>query len=73
MAEKSELRTVLLLLAIARGLLESLDEESSGGGDDLDLADTVLDSELAGNLLALPVLSALGNIVGHLLGRLKAV
>jgi len=59
---------VLLLLLVADGLLEGLDDEGSGRGDDDDLSLTVLDEELAGDTEALPVLGGLGNVVTDLLG-----
>ena len=37
---------VLLLLAVSRGLLEGLDDEGRGGGNDGDLRLTILDREL---------------------------
>jgi hypothetical protein len=37
---------VLLLLTISVGLVQSLDDQSSGGGDHLDLGLTVLDDKL---------------------------
>jgi hypothetical protein len=53
---------VLLLLAVARGLLEGLDDERGGGRDDGDSGLTVLDGELDGDAEALPVSGGFGDI-----------
>lgn len=60
---------VLLLLAVTRRLLEGLDDERRGGGDDRDGGLTVLDGELHGDAKTLPVASGLGDIFTDLLGR----
>lgn len=60
---------VLLLLAITRRLLEGLDDERRGGGNDRDGSLTVLDGELDGDAESLPVASSLGDILTDLLGR----
>lgn len=59
---------VLLLLAVAVGLVQSLDDQSSGGGHHLDGGLTVLDDELHRDTDSLPVLSGLSNIISDLLG-----
>ena len=59
---------VLHLLAVTRGLLQSLDDEGRGRGDDVDGGLTVLDGQLDGDLQTLPVLSGLGDVVTDLLG-----
>ena len=61
--------TVLDLLAVTRRLLKFLDDEGGGRRNDIDLGNTVLDGQLAGNLKSLPVLGGLGNIFTNLLGR----
>jgi hypothetical protein len=53
---------VLLLLAVARWLLEGLDDQRRGRGDDRDSGLTVLDGELDGDSQTLPVASGFGNI-----------
>lgn len=60
---------VLLLLAVTRGLLERLDDERRGGGDNGNGSLTVLDGKLDGNTETLPVTSGLGNVFTDLLGR----
>ena len=60
---------VLDLLAVARGLLQGLDDEGSGRGDDGHLGLPVLDGELHSDLETLPVLSGLGDVVTDLLWR----
>lgn len=60
---------VLLLLAVARGLLERLDDERGGRGDDRDGSLTVLDGELDGDAETLPVAGGLGDVLTDLLGR----
>lgn len=64
-------RTVLLLLAIARRLLQGLDYQACNGGDRLNSGDTVGDGDLAADAQALVLLGSLGNIILNLLGRLK--
>lgn len=57
------------LLAVARRLLERLDDERGGGRDDGHLGHTVLDRELDGDAKPLPVLGGLlGDILTNLLG-----
>lgn len=53
---------VLLLLPVARGLLEGLDDERRGRGNDGDLGLTVLDGQPDGDTETLPVASGLGDI-----------
>jgi len=60
---------VLLLLAVAGRLLEGLDDERRGGGNDGDGGLTVLDGQLDGDTETLPVTSGLGNIFTDLLWR----
>jgi len=60
---------VLRLLPVALGLLERLDDQGGGGGDDGDLGLTVLDGELDGDAETLPVLGGLlGDVLTDLLG-----
>ena len=60
---------VLDLLAVPLGLLERLDDERRGGGNDGDLGLSVLDGELDGDAEALPVLGRLlGDVLSDLLG-----
>ena len=56
-------------LAVARWLLELLDDQGSGRWNHVDLGLSVLDGEFAGDFEALPVLSGLGNVFTDLLGR----
>jgi hypothetical protein len=60
---------VLLLFAVARGLLEGLDHKGGGGGNDRDGGLTVLDGQADGDAETLPVASGLGDIFTDLLGR----
>lgn len=60
---------VLLLLAITRRLLESLDDQRGGSGNDGHGGLTVLDGELDSYAQALPVTSSLGDVFTDLLGR----
>lgn len=60
---------VLLLLAITRRLLESLDDQGRGGGNHRHGGLTVLDGELDSYAQALPVTSSLGDVFTDLLGR----
>lgn len=53
---------VLLLLPVTRGLLEGLDDERRGRGDDRDSGLTVLDGQLDRDTETLPVTSRLGDI-----------
>jgi hypothetical protein len=53
---------VLLLLAVTRGLLESLDDEGRSGGNDGDSGLTVLDGQLDCDTETLPVAGGLGDI-----------
>ena len=59
---------VLDLLAITRRLLQGLDDEGSGRGNDVDGGLTVLDGELDSDLETFPVLGGLGDVVTDLLG-----
>ena len=62
--------TVLDLLAVTQGLLEGLDHEGGGGGDDLDLRLTVLHDELARHAQALPLARRrLDDVIADLLRR----
>ena len=60
---------VLLLFAVTRGLLEGLDDQRGGGGNDRDGGLTVLDGQADGDAETLPVASGLGDIFTDLLGR----
>lgn len=62
--------TVLLLLAVADGLLQGLDDQRAGGRDDGDLCLTVLDGQLHSDTQTLPVLTGFSNVFTDLLGRL---
>ena len=53
---------VLLLLAVAGWLLERLDDEGGGRGDDGDGGLTVLDGELDGDAEAFPVACCFGDV-----------
>ena len=64
-----KVHTVLLLLAITRGLLKSSDDQGRGRGNDGDLSLTVLDGQLDSDTETLPVSSALGNVFSDLLRR----
>lgn len=59
---------VLLLLAVTRGLLEGLDDERRGSGDNRDRSLTVLDGQLDGDTETFPVTGSLGDIFTNLLG-----
>jgi len=59
---------VLLLLAVTRRLLESLDDEGRRRRNDRDGRLTVLDAELDSDAESFPVTSSLGNIFTDLLG-----
>lgn len=59
---------VLLLLAVAGGLLQRADDERRCGGNDGDGSLTVLDGELHGDAKALPVTRGLSDIFADLLG-----
>jgi hypothetical protein len=59
---------VLLLLAVTRRLLEGLDDQGRGGGNNRDRSLTVLDGELDSHTETLPVTSVLGNVFTDLLG-----
>ena len=63
---------VLLLLAITRGLLEGLDNERRGGGNDGDGGLTVLDGQPDSDAETLPVASGLGDIFTDLCAPLAA-
>lgn len=58
---------VLLLLAVTRWLLESLDDKGGGGWNNGDGGLTVLDGKTDGNTESLPVTSSLGDIFSDLL------
>jgi len=58
---------VLLLLAVAGWLLERLDDEGGGRGDDGDGGLTVLDGELDGDAEAFPVACCFGDVFTDLL------
>ena len=60
---------VLLLLAVARGLLERLDDERRGRGDHGDSGLTVLDGQLDRDAETLPVASRFGDIFTDFLWR----
>jgi len=60
---------VLLLLAVPGRLLERLDDERRGRGNDGDGGLTVLDRQLDRDAETLPVASGLGDIFTNLLGR----
>ena len=64
-----EMRTVLDLLAVTWWLLKLLDDEGSSGWNNIDLGNTVLDGQLAGDLEAFPVLGSLGDVFSDLLWR----
>ena len=59
---------VLHLLPVPGGLLEGLDDEGGGRGDDADLGLPVLDGQLDGDLQALPFGGGLGDVLANLLG-----
>lgn len=61
---------VLLLLAVANGLLQGTDDERRRRGDDRDGGLTVLDRQLDRDAETLPVASRLGDVLTDLLGRL---
>ncbi len=68
-ADVTTVLDVLDLLPVPLGLLEGLDDERRGGGDDGHLRLTVLDGELDGDAEALPVLGRLlGDVLTDLLG-----
>jgi hypothetical protein len=60
---------VLLLFAVTRGLLEGLDDQGGGRGNDRDGGLTVLDGQADGDAETLPVAGGLGDIFTDLLGR----
>lgn len=60
---------VLLLLAVARGLLQRTDDKGRSTGHDGDGGLTVLDGELDRDTEALPVASSLGDVFTNFLGR----
>lgn len=64
-------RTMLDLLAVARRLLQRLDDERRRGWHDRHLRLTVLDRQLHRDLQTLPVLSRLRDVISHLLRRLE--
>jgi len=61
---------VLLLLAVAWGLLEGLDDEGRSGGHNGDGGLTILDGELHGDAKTLPVAGGFGDIFSDLCGML---
>lgn len=65
---QSTIHTVLVLLAVTWGFLESLDNEGRSGRNDGNLSLTVLNGQLDGDAETLPVLGALGDIFTDLLG-----
>jgi hypothetical protein len=67
-ADRLVVLDVLLLLAVTRGLLERLDDQRRGSGDNRDLRLSVLDGELDSYAQAFPVASGLGDILADLLG-----
>merc|ERR1712179_461556 len=60
---------VLHLLPVPWGLLQGLDDQGSGRGDDGAGGLPVLDLQLHSHLEALPVSSCLGNVISDFLGR----
>ena len=67
----SRMLDVLLLLPVARGLLESSDDERGCGGDDGDCRLTVLDRELDGYSETFPGARGLCDIFSDFLWRLQ--
>lgn len=63
---------VLLLLAVARGLLQGADDEGGGGGDDGHGGLTVLDGELHGDAKTLLLVGEIG-FVSFLSSSLKCI
>ena len=59
---------ILLLLAVSGRLLEGLDDERRGGGNDRDGGLTVLDGQLDRDAESLPVAGGLGDIFTDLCG-----
>merc|ERR1719391_215328 len=59
---------ILHLLPVPRGLLQGLDDEGSGGGNNRDGGPSVLDLQLNRHLQTLPLGGVLGNVVTNLLG-----
>lgn len=68
-SEVSIVLHVLDLLAVTWWLLELLDDEGSSRWDNVDLGNTVLDGQFAGDLKTLPVLGGLGDVFSDLLWR----
>jgi len=60
---------VLLLLSVAGGFLQGLDDERRGRGDDGNRGLTVLDGELDGDTESFPVSSCFCDIFSNLLWR----
>jgi len=58
---------VLLLLPVARRLLESLDDKGGGSGNNVDFGLSVLDRKLDGHSQTLPGTGSLGDIFTDLL------
>merc|ERR1719282_877083 len=59
---------VLHLLPVPGRLLQGLDDQGRGGGNNVDLGLTVLDGQSDGDLETFPVLGGLGDVVTNLLG-----
>lgn len=66
----SRVLDVLLLLPVARGLLERSDDEGRCRGNDRDGSLTVLNRQLNSDSKSLPFGSVLGNVLSNDLGRL---
>ena len=60
---------VLNLLTITWRFFQSLDNQSSSWGHNIDLSLTILNGQLDGNSQAFPILGGLGNVVTNFLGR----
>ena len=63
--------TVLLLLAVTRGLLKTLDDQAGSGGHGLNSGHTVGNRQLDNQTQALVVHGGLGDIILNLLGGLQ--
>jgi len=62
--------TVLLLLAVTWGFLQSLDDQRGGGGHHGDGSLSVLNGQADGDLQTLPVGGGLGDVITNFFGRL---